>query len=86
MSELDGYEVPVCRALTKYPTISGLPRGVFILYVTTLFLFLTIYKAYWLLIIYIPLYLVLKVVTKKDPLFMKILYRYVRDRKYFYGG
>ncbi|MCF0171883.1 MAG: VirB3 family type IV secretion system protein [Fusobacterium varium] len=86
MSELDGYEVPVCRALTKYPTISGLPRGVFILYVTTLFLFLAIYKAYWLLIIYIPLYLVLKVVTKKDPLFMKILYRYVRDRKYFYGG
>lgn len=86
MSELDGYEVPVCRALTKYPTISGLPRGVFILYVTTLFLFLTIYKAYWLLIIYIPLYLVLKVITKKDPLFMKILYRYVRDRKYFYGG
>lgn len=86
MSELDGYEVPVCRALTKYPTISGLPRGVFILYVTTLFLFLTIYKAYWLLIIYIPLYLVLKVITKKDPLFMKILYRYVRDRKYYYGG
>lgn len=86
MSKLDGYEVPICRALTIYPTISGLPRGVFIIYVTTLFLFIAIYKAYWTVILYIPLYIVLRKVTKKDPLFIKILFKYIRDRRYFYGG
>jgi type IV secretory pathway VirB3-like protein len=86
MSKLDGYEVPVCRALTIYPTISGLPRGVFIIYVTSLFLFLTIYKAWWILFIYVPLYITLKKISSKDPLFMKILFKYIRDRKYFYGG
>lgn len=84
--ELNGYEIPICRALTKYPTISGLPRGIFIIYVITIFLFIAIYKAYWILIIYIPLYIVLRIITKNDPLFLKILFKYVRDRKYFYGG
>lgn len=84
--QLKGYEVPVCRALTIYPTISGVPRVFFILYITIFFLFVLIYKAVYLAFLLVPLFFIVRRICKKDPLMLKIGFKYLLDRKYFYGG
>lgn len=84
--ELKGYEVPVCRALTIYPTISGIPREFFIIYVTLFFLFVVIYRAVYSIALFIPIFLFLRKVSKRDPLVLKIIFKYIREQKYFYGG
>ncbi|MCF0172070.1 MAG: VirB3 family type IV secretion system protein [Fusobacterium varium] len=82
---MEGYQVPVCRALTVYPTIAGIPREAFIILVSLTFLFLVIYRAFFTLPIFIILYLVLRKVCKKDPLIIKIILKcYLKQRKYFY--
>ena len=74
------YEVPVHRALVQRDLIFGIPAlGLLILLLVGVY---TIYilEQYYFAFVIVVLYIVMRILTKKDPYFIDILFEHVNQK------
>ncbi|MGL4976796.1 MAG: VirB3 family type IV secretion system protein [Cetobacterium sp.] len=79
-------KVPVCQGLIKTETIMGISREAFIMNSTLGAMFLLGFRQPYLLIINLFIHFGLKLISRRDPLIIKIFFkRYLKQNEYFNG-
>lgn len=80
---VEGYEVPIHRALTVKILIAGVPREIAILNGTFAAIFLLYLHTYYALPFNFLLHVVSIYATKKDPQWFDCFRRYVNRKNYY---
>lgn len=83
--ELEGFKVPICRALTTDITVLGVPREMFILNVTFGVILLMGLGLWYLLFVSFAMHFVLQSISKNDPKVFNIYMKRYSKQKQYYG-
>ena len=81
--EIDGYEVPVHRALSTPRLIAGIPRDVGVLLFTAAAALVFGLQSWWSIPIYIVLHVACAIATKYDPQWPEALRRSLRLKPHY---
>ncbi len=80
---MDGYEVPIHRALTEIIMIAGVPRTVAMLNGTLAAALGLGMKSWCAVPLCLAIHIISVFVTKKDPQFFDCFRRHIRQKKYY---
>lgn len=80
---MDGYELPVFRALTEKMLIFGIPRNLAILNATLGIAFVLVLSNIYMIFINLFIHVACVQATKKDPEFFDCLQRHVAKEDYY---